>query len=225
MGKMRGWNSGDEARHGKGRYSEDYKTQKITVKREFVTALANMAHMNVLQIAEVAESQALPALQVLMGKIVLDAIEGDSHARTIILDRLFGKVADAVDVSHSLELDSDLIHIPVEKLVAILELQSQSPQGNPTHDTTKVHDERAADSAQCDDRLQSEGRGSQVSLGLHHPATGPEGARGGDTDRQLSLDEQDNHRRVRGYKTSSMEVRDSLLEVGFIAEKYKGNPS
>lgn len=222
MGKMRGWNPGDEAQHGKGRFSEDYKTQKITIKREFVTALANLAHMNIPQITLVAESQELPALQVLMGKIVLDAIEGDSHARTIILDRLFGKVADAVDVSHSLELDSDLIHIPVEKLVAILELQSQ--QGNPTHDTTKVDDERGADSAQCDDRLQSEGRGSSLSLGVHHPATGSTGSGSRDTDRQLSLDEQDHHRRVRGYKTSSMEVRDSLLEVGFIAEKYKGDP-
>jgi len=220
---MRGWNPGDEAVHGKGRFSEDYKTQKITVKREFVTALANLAHMNVIQIAEVAESQALPALQVLMGKIVLDAIEGDSHARTIILDRLFGKVADAVDVSHSLELDSDLMHIPVEKLVAILELQSQ--QGNRTHDTTQVHDERTTDSAQCDDRLQSEGRGSPLPTGLHNPAAGPTGTGSGDTDRQLSIDVEDNNRRIRGYKTSSMEVRDSLLEVGFIAEKYKGNPS
>lgn len=212
----RGW-KGDPANIGAGKLSQQYRDQKITVKREFVSALANLAHMNVGQIGAVAQSEELPALQVLMGRIVLDAIEGDSHARTILLDRLFGKVADAVDVSHSLEMDSDLMGVPVEQLVAILELQ----QGGIRSDVSQEHDERRTNGLprEPDEEPQTGG----ILAGLRDPASTPEGTGSGDTCGQLGANGQDNHGGNGGYKVTPMEVRDALLEVGFIAKKYQGN--
>ena len=215
MGK-RGW-KGDPANIGGGKLSQQYRDQKITVKREFVTALANLAHMNVGQIGAVAQSDELPALQVLMGRIVLDAIEGDSHARTILLDRLFGKVADAVDVSHSLEMDSDLMGVPVEQLVAILELQ----QGGVRGDVSQEYDERRTDGLPGESAEESQAGG--IPARLRDPASALEGTGSGDTCGQLGANGQDHNGGDRGYKVTPMEVRDSLLEVGYVAEKYKGD--
>ena len=212
----RGWR-GDPANIGTGKFSQQYRDQKITVKREFVTALANLAHMNVSQIGAVAQSDELPALQVLMGRIVLDAIEGDSHARTILLDRLFGKVADAVDVSHSLEMDSDLMGVPVDQLVAILELQ----QGGGRSDVPQEHDERRTNGLQGEPIEEPQAGG--VLARLRDPAATPEGTGRGDTCGQLGANGQDHHGGNGGYKVTPMEVGDSLLEAGFIAEKYKGD--
>jgi len=212
----RGW-KGDPANIGGGKLSQQYRDQKITVKREFVSALANLAHMNVGQIGAVAQSEELPALQVLMGRIVLDAIEGDSHARTILLDRLFGKVADAVDVSHSLEMDSDLMGVPVEQLVAILELQ----QGGVRGDVSSEYDERRTDGIPREP--DEEPQAGRVPARLCHPASSPAGSGSGDTCGQLGVNGQDHHGGNGGYKVTPMEVRDSLLEAGFIAEKYKGD--
>lgn len=212
----KGWR-GDPANMGKGRFSQEYRDQKITVKREFVTALANLAHMNVGQISAVAQSEELPALQVLMGRIVLDAIEGDSHARTILLDRLFGKVADAVDVSHSLEMDSDLMGVPVDQLVAILELQ----QGGGRSDVSSEHDKRRAYDLPGESAEEPQAGG--IPARLRDPATAPERPGSRDTSGQLGSNGQDHHGRDGGYKVAPMEVRDSLLEVGFVAEKYKGD--
>ena len=213
----KGWR-GDTANIGKGRFSQEYKDQKITVKREFVTALANLSHMNVMQIGAVAQSEELPALQVLMGRIVLDAIEGDSHARTILLDRLFGKVADAVDVSHSLEMDSDLMGVPVDQLVAILELQ----QGGHRGDVPSQHDQRGTYGLPGEPAEEPQAGG--IPTGLCDPAAAPERSGSRDTCGQLGVNGQDHHGGNGGYKVAPMEVRDSLLEVGFVAEKYKGNP-
>jgi len=212
----KGWR-GDPANIGKGRFSQEYRDQKITVKREFVTALANLAHMNVGQIGAVAQSEELPALQVLMGRIVLDAIEGDSHARTILLDRLFGKVADAVDVSHSLEMDSDLMGVPVDQLVAILELQ----QGGGRSDVSSEHDKRRAYDLPGESAQEPQAGG--IPARLCDPATAPERPGSGSACGQFGVDGQDHHGRDGGYKVAPMEVRDSLLEVGFVAEKYKGD--
>lgn len=212
----KGWR-GDPANIGKGRFSQEYRDQKITVKREFVTALANLAHMNVGQIGAVAQSEELPALQVLMGRIVLDAIEGDSHARTILLDRLFGKVADAVDVSHSLEMDSDLMGVPVDQLVAILELQ----QGGGRSDVSQEHDKRRAYEVPGESAQESQAGG--IPTRLRDPATAPERPGSGGACGQFGVDGQDHHGGNGGYKIPLMEIGDSLLEVGFVAEKYKGD--
>lgn len=214
----KGWR-GDTANIGKGRFSQEYRDQKITVKREFVAALANLAHMNVHQIGAVAQSEELPALQVLMGRIVLDAIEGDSHARTILLDRLFGKVADAVDVSHSLEMDSDLMGVPVDQLVAILELQ----QGGHRGDVPSQHDERRTYGLPGESTEEPKAGG--IPTGLRDPASTPARSGRGDTCGQLGSDGENHHGGNGGYKITPMEVRDSLLEAGYVAEKYKGNPS
>lgn len=212
----RGWRGDKEnQRLGAGHLPQSYRDQKITVKREFVAALANLSHMNVPQLVAVAESQELPALQCLMGAIVLDAIEGDSHARTLLLDRLFGKVADAVDVSHTLEIDPELARIPEAKLVEILELSEVKG------DTVPQHDERGTD---CLSGEAAAGESPEAPSGrVHHPAPGT-AERFRTATEQFRPDSEAGDGRQRRYKVSSMEVRDSLLEAGRIAEKYQGNP-
>lgn len=211
----RGWR-GDKANMvaGHTHRPQSYRDQKITVKREFVAALANLSHLSVPEITAVAQSQELPALQVLMGAIVLDAIDGDSHARTILLDRLFGKVADAVDVSHTLEIDPELARIPEAKLVEILELSESMD------DTTQGHDQRR------EDRLPGETEGHdspEPSAGrLRHPATGRAEGMDSATEPQRA-NQQASDGRARGYKVTSMEIGDTLLEAGWIAEKYQGD--
>jgi len=213
----RGWRGNENNMASRqGGNSQSFRDQKITVKREFVSALAKVSHMSVPEIAAVAESNELPALHVLMGKIVLDAIEGNNHARTILLDRLFGKVADAVDVSHSLEIDPELARIPEEKLIEILELSEA------TNDTLPRHDQRGKDS------VQGEAEAGELPTArsdrVHHSTTrtteglceGTEPQRdGGET----------NHWRQGRYKGTSMEVGDTLLEARFPSEKYKGDAS
>ena len=211
----RGWRGdANNMASRQGGKSQSFRDHKITVKREFVSALAQVSHMSVPEIAAVAESNELPALHVLMGKIVLDAIDGDSHARTILLDRLFGKVADAVDVSHSLEIDPELARIPEAKLIEILELSEAS------HDTVPGDDERGAPSVSGETEAGElpTARSDRVC----DPATGATEGLRESAEPQRDGGEA-NHWRQGRYKGSSMEVGDSLLEARFPSEKYKGD--
>ena len=213
----RGWRGNENNMASRqGGNSQSFRDQKITVKREFVSALAQVSHLSVPEIAAVAESNDLPALHVLMGKIVLDAIEGNHHARTFLLDRLFGKVADAVDVCHSLEIDPELARIPEEKLIEILELSEA------TNDTVPRDDQRGKDS------VPGEAEAGELPTArsdrVHNSTTGTTEGLCESTEPQRHGGET-NHGRQGRYKGSFMEVGDTLLEARFPSEKYKGDAS
>lgn len=215
----KGWR-GDKANMiaGQAHESQSYRDQKITVKREFVAALANLSHLSVPELSAVAHSQELPALHVLMGAIVLDAIDGDSHARTILLDRLFGKVVDAVDVSHSLEIDQDLARIPEEKLVQILELSTEAAE----RDRLQAYDQRGEEGSQGETRVDQEARRSGDRLRDTQPSLG----RGDHPAQEAGRDNGEAGRNRTGrHKSTLVEVRDSLLEVGRVATPYQRNPT
>jgi len=84
-----------------GRPKEDPKIKafKQTSYQEFVKALQKYGTMTAAELKEDLKRPDATMFELLFGGIVSAAAKGDSNARQLLIDRLWGKVKDGVDLN------------------------------------------------------------------------------------------------------------------------------
>ena len=106
------------------------KAFRETTLRDFVTGLQKFGSMPPKDIkAEIHEETDLPAFQVMFGRLVYQASQGDKIAYQMLTERLWGKVKDSVEIS-SKEMDDRIKQVGNDKLTAIMreiEVESNKP--------------------------------------------------------------------------------------------------
>lgn len=90
-----------------------------TTMREFLDALQRFGHMTRGEIAGELQRPDATMFELIFAGTVAAAAKGDKDCRQIVLDRLWGKVKDVVEVQQEIH-DEQLGRIPREAIVRLL---------------------------------------------------------------------------------------------------------
>ncbi len=95
------------------------KAFRETTYKDFISGLQRFGGQPLSFIEAELERPDITAFEAMFGNIVLSAAKGEKDARAVLLDRLWGKVKDAVEIS-TRDIDDRMRTIGADKLTALM---------------------------------------------------------------------------------------------------------
>ncbi len=104
---------------GKPKQDPAIKAFKETSYKDFIANLQKYGGMTEKEIAIELKRPDVTMFEKMFGNIVAGAANGDKDARAVLLDRLWGKVKDSIEITNK-EVDERLEQLNKDKIVALL---------------------------------------------------------------------------------------------------------
>ncbi len=102
---------------GRPKLPPEIKAFKNLSYKQFLEALKEYSQMSKSEIAEILKDSSRKSFDIMVAKIVEQAMNGQGDGRSLLIERLWGKVPE---VSHVKNLDSALDDVPEENVIEYL---------------------------------------------------------------------------------------------------------